>query len=297
MEPRHAFLVIAHNHWEQLKTLISLLDHPRVDFYLHIDAKASSFRKEFISPCVKKGKLFFIPRRKVNWGGCSQIRCELDLIGAALPGNYLYYHLISGADLPLKPVEEILSFFEERAGMEFISFSSPALSPDHRYRLSLYYPLQEWVASSSLAAKIQWRLMNLQKKMGVDRLKGKDLPLGKGSNWFSCTHAFLQALWQDRRSILRRYRFTSCCDEIFLQSFLLSSPFLNSLYDTSFSDSCVSNMRFIDWKRGSPYTFHSSDLEELLSSPYLFARKFNEEVDSEVVKAIAMHLTCQSEKV
>ena len=43
------------------------------------------------------------------------------------------------------------------------------------------------------------------------------------------------------------------------------------------------NMRFIDWKRGDPYLFHSSDFNELISSDLLFARKFNEDVDNDII--------------
>ncbi len=35
----HAFLIIAHNNWWQLKNLIQLLDYPSHDIYIHIDKK------------------------------------------------------------------------------------------------------------------------------------------------------------------------------------------------------------------------------------------------------------------
>lgn len=38
-------------------------------------------------------------------------------------------------------------------------------------------------------------------------------------------------------------------------------------------------MRFIDWKRGKPYTWgrDEGDFEMLMNSPYMFARKFNDD--------------------
>ena len=40
---RHAFLVIAHNNWWQLKKLIQQLDDESNDIYVHIDKKSKDF--------------------------------------------------------------------------------------------------------------------------------------------------------------------------------------------------------------------------------------------------------------
>ncbi len=45
-------------------------------------------------------------------------------------------------------------------------------------------------------------------------------------------------------------------------------------------------MRFIDWSRGSPYVFLGGDLPEILRSNCLFARKFDERVDLNIVKTV-----------
>ena len=50
-------------------------------------------------------------------------------------------------------------------------------------------------------------------------------------------------------------------------------------------------MRRIDWERGQPYVFRGEDLEELLSSPYLFARKFDYERHPEVVDQLFSYLS------
>lgn len=36
---RHAYLILAHKNWQQLCTLLTLLDDPRNDVFLHIDSK------------------------------------------------------------------------------------------------------------------------------------------------------------------------------------------------------------------------------------------------------------------
>ena len=44
----------------------------------------------------------------------------MELLKAAIKGNYDYYHLISGMDLPIKTQKEIHEFFENNKGKEFI---------------------------------------------------------------------------------------------------------------------------------------------------------------------------------
>ena len=39
-DKRHAYLILAHHHFGQLRKLISLLDDPRNDIYVHVDRKA-----------------------------------------------------------------------------------------------------------------------------------------------------------------------------------------------------------------------------------------------------------------
>lgn len=46
------------------------------------------------------------------------------------------------------------------------------------------------------------------------------------------------------------------------------------------------NVRYIDWKRGGPYTFTIDDYDELIQNEKLFARKFGENVDMEIVNKL-----------
>ena len=70
---RHAFLIIAHNNWNQLKKLIQLLDAENHDIYIHIDKKSKDFnKKEFLS-ITRKSKLYIFQEYKVFWGGFSQV--------------------------------------------------------------------------------------------------------------------------------------------------------------------------------------------------------------------------------
>lgn len=122
---KHAYLIIAHNKFEQLKMLCEMLDFEQNDIYMHIDAHVTDFDADSFRPSLRHSKMKFAERTRVNWGGYSQIQAELNLLKAAANSgeDYSYYHLLSGADLPLRPAQEIWGFFEQR-GTEFIHFSA-----------------------------------------------------------------------------------------------------------------------------------------------------------------------------
>ena len=122
---RHAYLIMAHHEPEILKLLLSRLDHSDNDFYVHLDRK-SSVNPDEIASAVKQSNLVFVERKRISWGDYSQIDCEMRLLESAVPGNYDYYHLITGVDLPLKSKEEIDQFFRQNNGAEFISFDREA---------------------------------------------------------------------------------------------------------------------------------------------------------------------------
>jgi hypothetical protein len=80
---KHAYLIIAHNNLRILKMLVSALDDPRNDIYIHIDRKVKGVRQWKRELVAKQATLIFTKRIRVNWGGHSQIRAEWILLQEA----------------------------------------------------------------------------------------------------------------------------------------------------------------------------------------------------------------------
>lgn len=55
-------------------------------------------------------------------------------------------------------------------------------------------------------------------------------------------------------------------------------------------------MRYIDWNRGNPYVWKINDYKELINSEYLFARKFDYNIDRYIVDKISEKLTERIDK-
>lgn len=285
---KHAYLIMAHNEFEILKILLHLLDDEQNDIYLHIDRKAGCVNEQEFLDCVNKSKLIILKNRlDVTWGHYSQIECEVQLLEDAISNQYYYYHLLSGVDLPIKSQKKIHDFFENCGQKEFVHFDSTELNPIYIKRVSKYWLIKG--RNRSVWRKIVNKtLMSLQ--ICVNRAKTSGLAYQKGANWFSITHDLAQYVVQNRAVIKKYFNYTMTGDEMFLQTLVASSDFINKVYYYGGEDDYCSIQREIDWKRGNPYVYKKDDFEELISSTKLFARKFSWEIDCEIVKLIEKYV-------
>lgn len=278
---KHAYLIIAHTNFEQLQTLIDLLDDERNDLYLHIDKKA----KNVPAFTAKFSGLHLIEPINVVWGGHSQIHCELKLLEAASGGHYRYYHLISGMDLPLKTQDEIHAFFRDNDGTEFMCFDENACRTGSFHdRVLHYYFFGNLGFNTRKKIGHGLRLLDklsvkVQKTLHIRRKP--IFPLYKGGQWFSITDGMVQYVLSRKDDIRKQFDYTFLTDEVFLPSVAMSSPMRERIVNN--------DLRAIDWERGLPYTFRKEDVPQLLASERLWGRKFDRRVDGEAIEMIAAH--------
>ena len=79
---------------------------------------------------------------------------------------------------------------------------------------------------------------------------------------------------------------------MFFQTILQNSPFVSRRYFSGYDDDRAT-MRLIDWERGngsSPYVFLAEDYDRILQSGMLFARKFDERIDAEIIRRIVAQI-------
>lgn len=282
---KHAYLIICHKNLNQLKQLLKLLDDKDNDIYIHIDKKSKGISFDLLENEVNYSKLFFTKRIKVNWGGYSLVRAELLLLRLAIQREHAYYHLLSEACLPLCSQKEIHSFFLNHNGNEYISIDDRITeSSSFAKRIKFFYLFQERLGrniklETGIWFKLYRKSLRFQKAFEINRIEKAKFEYYKGAQWFSITDNMAKYVVDNFRIIKKQMQFTFCTDEIFLQTLAMMSPYRNKVQNN--------NLRLIDWQKGSPYVFRLEDYNRLMNSGFLFARKFDNNTDNEIILRIS----------
>lgn len=296
---KHAFLIMAYDRWKQLALLLQLIDDERNDIYLHINANTKNVPFEQLKSCVKKSKIIFVDRIRVRWGTFDVFQATLNCLECAINnrGSYDYYHLLSGQDLPIRPMSYIHSFFDEHNGQNFINtYPVDQLPHEWRERVSLHNLCVGNFRGSNIGIKIISKIVNktvlyIERLMKINRVRKYEkngLIIAGGATWFSITDDFAKYVIEQKTLIYKVFKdYTWFADEMVLQTLLWSSEYKITLFDpTRIVEDGSGSLRFIDWERGKPYTWRSEDFEMLLNSNYLFARKFDENIDWAIIDKI-----------
>lgn len=277
---KHAYLIMAHNEPEILQRLILILDHPENDIYVHIDKK-SDLKSFKLSPnlCVHSHLFILRHRIDVRWSGYSQIACEMKLLETAYNhGGYDYYHIMSGTTLPIKSMQFINTFFEQHKGTIFLGIDVGDIEQTIEERIKYrYFFIDNKICSFNEMLKLHLNGLSIRLQKFFHITRTSSLPLKIGANWCSITQECVYELLINKRWVDKTFRYGYCVDELYKQTVIWNSPLRENLY--SVGNSLEGCMYEIDWNRGngcSPYTYSTeSDIELLIKSDKLFARKFS----------------------
>ena len=290
-QTKHAYLITAHNKKAQLLTLLRLLDDPKNDLYLHIDKKAQGFDEAELAAAAPSCRVQFVSRQDARWGSEVFIDVIVSLIALASRQEHAFYHLLSGVDLPLKTQREIHAFFDAHAGQEFVSFERETAKPAviegriaHWHWTNPVHPFLK-----KLDRRLAPVFGSLQSLLKINRIKHAPVVFQKGGVWFSITHALACYVVETMPRYRAYYRASSCADEIWLQTLVANSPFMERRAFMGWDDELAATMRFVDWSGGgaSPRTLTSADFDMLMESGMLFARKFDADKDANIIQRIS----------
>lgn len=281
----HAYMIIAHNQFELLEKLILALDDERNDIYVHIDAKVKNFDFEHFIKIVKNSKVNYSNERfNIKWGSFEMVKAEYALLKKVFESGkkYDYVHLLSGVDLPIKSNDEIHGFFDAHIGNEYIHFTSESLNDTELDRVRAYHFA---TGRRNYFRRFITKLESyLARTVGVNRIK--NIKVQKGSQWFSITGDFAEYVLQQRDFVFKQFKHTLIPDEFFIQTILINSEYVSKLFMPNCDNNHFACARLIDWERGNPYVWRSKDFDEIMASPCMFARKFDANIDSEIIDKI-----------
>ena len=194
-----------------------------------------------------------------------------------------YCVLLSGQDLPTKPINELANFLIKNKGKEYLSYFK---LPDAQWEDGGLNRIKHFSFDIDnhpyLSNKVNTLISRLQNFLRIKRPLKYDY-FG-GPNWFNLSgHAlkYISQYVKENPDYLKHFKFTRCADEIFIQTILLNSEF---------KELVISNdLRLIDWGSGPEYPkiWRNADENELFNvDNKFFARKFDEEIDCNIIQKL-----------
>jgi len=275
----------AYKDYPSLLRLVNRLDRNFFKIYIHIDRRSRINRRERAE--LRRLGANVINNRVVRWGSISHLRAIIDLLRLAVAdGGIDYIHTISGQDYPLANSETFRSRCDGRIFMNFEPVAETSDYIQDRYRLRNYfYFLQLGSRVVNQVARVldppsRW----LQKRVGIRRASfGPFDTLHKGMVWMSFPATAAEALLKDpvAADFLHAIRTTYIAEEIYFQTYFLNS----TLRDLIVND----DLRYTDWTKrygSTPAFLDESDLDSMLRSNALFARKMSSEISSGLLDRI-----------
>lgn len=275
-----AYLVLVHRYPEQFKRLFKAIHDPANQYLVHIDKNSGpalevdirEFLAAYPNAAVLDGK-------KALWGGYSLVDAELRGMAKLLEMGKDWTHFInlSGQDFPLMTQKRIKAFLVRNKGKEFIRVLDQAqIRPDTMGRVLQYV--------EELGGRI------------VDTLATRLFLDGAtpyiGTQWKIVSRTFCDFVCHDP-SVERYkafYRNTFIADEGFFQTVIMNTDAHGEVVND--------DKRMIDWIPDGdiklrPRTFTAADAVALTTGTDLFARKFDVEVDAEILDILEAHLRTQ----
>lgn len=281
---------MAHKGPNQLYRLVSRLNDGNSEFFIHIDLKVDL--ADFSSLQEFGKTVHSIKRFDATWGGLGLIKPYLAGMKAVrdAPANFDRVMLLSGQDYPIKSNVEIDDFFKNNKHSNFINYFPipnyqkwPGGDRGGWYRVDKYYFGTAWY--KFLGSKS----MNLLSTY-LPFLKRK-MPNGMkpftGQTWWNLDMYALNYILnyhEQYPEYINFHRNTFVADELFVQMIIGNSNdarLVNSIEN--------SEKRFTIWPKANsahPQILTKNDLEAIIASDDLFARKFDENVDTEILDLI-----------
>ena len=244
-------------------------------FIIHIDKTATpNFRQQVNQYVGNPANVKYLTSHRMTRFGWSMVETELRAIKelAFSKHGWKYVINVSGQDYPIKSISTIkarLIAEWPRNFVEVLPFT----------KMIEYDP-----NDPHLARKLAFEMFGkvVMTPIRLPFPKAVDVKY-KGAQWFMLTRDFCE--WflcsQITRKISRLLKYTWTPDELFFQVLVMNSPYRNLIADHY--------GREIIWPGGtaSPKTLCIEDYERLSASPALFARKFDEAVDRQVLLSLA----------
>jgi hypothetical protein len=295
-----AIVVLAHDRPKQLALLLSALRHPQVRLYLHVDRRADLAPIAAALTGAGLGEVELLPRHATMWGSVELVDAALEGLARGAGDGCDYFALISGQDFPLRPVGEILAFFERagsRSYLEHFPLPTGRWRFEGRERTDFYTYTVRGRRETCLPRGEDTGFFNRKGRFLNEMLRVRSAlkpprrfpsyarPFG-GSQWWNLSRVAAERVLgfiEEHPGYRRYHTHTLAPDEVFFQSILLGTDFAAE------HEIVNDALRFMRWpeEESHPRVLTIGDLPAMRESEALFGRKFDAAVDEAVLARLA----------
>jgi hypothetical protein len=291
---RLAYLLIIHRNEKQVQRLFKSIYDPENLYVFHMDAKSKPEFHQGMRTFLKGyDNVHFLESENCRWGGYSMVKIELEairyLIHSGKPWDFFIN--LSGQDFPLKTQHQIKSFLNQNRDRNFLTVFDETFIKSWCNPYILFRPRatsKNFLNARSRVERYFVELPGVSQLLYVPFVKRKFVEGARwyaGWQWMILNRAFCEYMFTG--DVLDKYvhffKNTFIPDEGFFQTVIMNSPFRPTLVNDY--------QRTVTWQyRGDVNIFRSDDFDFLTQSKDLFARKFDEGVDSQILSKLEKHL-------
>jgi len=277
-----AYLILVHRYPNQFKRLFRAIYHPDNHYLIHVDQRSGvGLHKEIQNFLAGFPNASMLKSEKALWGGYSLVNAELRGIQELLKMGlkWEFFINLSAQDFPLKSQAYIHNFLSHYIGKDFLKVANQTqVRPDTLHRIENYVTES---GNEIITEPI------------VKRPFLRDVIPFIGNQWMILSRKFCEFLSNSPEvdRFKEFYKHTLIADEGFFQTVIMNTSYKATIVND--------DKRTIDWiPMGTiklrPRDFTIQDASFLMASQDLFARKFDETVDRDILSLLEVNLLQQS---
>lgn len=299
---RTAYLILAHRYPNQLLRLIDRLDAEGNTFLIHLDKRMDPTSFDLIQRETKgKSNIFFIRRFTCYWAGYGIIQATCEGIKEVFRRKIVfdYLTLLSGQDYPIKPKSFIRNYQKENEGLSFVNhypFPFEEWNADNGGwdRVEKWFIIRNNIFAFPKANQFKNKLSNAIWNRTFARLPIKrKFPNGLqpygGAQFWSLHYKHAKILCD---YIIKNPQYVSFFRYVFVPDEILVQTLVGNLINPQ---EIINNTQtYLEWYRKGAVLI-MDDLENIKNTSHLYARKFDDTVDSQIIKAIDEEILFKSE--
>lgn len=319
-----AILILGHKLPNQMARLIKRLDDERFDIFIHIDAKVSIQPfKESIMGCCVQSKIYFVEDRiRTYFFDYSLIEATCRCAELATKTNeYRYFILLTGQDFPIKSNDFIYNKLTteyptcwidmysveeaERHGVKWTKKIGHTYNSQRTRRWLLnivgakfYYSVKG--KSIRLFAVIYDKIRTMLGNIPRQKLKNSPYTYSAGSHFWMLPDIAISHIldnFKHDKQLTKIFCHIAAPEESYFQTSLSTLAGLvlpDELIQFTGPQNEMDNpaLRLIKWyengikTNGHPAIWKMKDFPFIMQSKALFARKFDESIDNEIIKRL-----------